>query len=125
MPSVDGGRADVILRNEAMSQIVYLPESRYRQQMEKNCTGGCNAVMTKSHDLAEFVRGAQLESSHFPYLYGRFDCGVRSLRNGVGDFRILSFFLTTFTGIGNDENSDSVVCCLFKGISCALLSMPI
>jgi hypothetical protein len=77
--------------------------------MEKNCTGSCNAVMTKSHDLAEFVRGAQIQSSHFPYLTGAPIVASDRSRNGVGDFRIHSFILTTFTGISNDENSDSVV----------------
>lgn len=55
------------------------------------------------------MRGAQVESSHFPYLTGAPIVASDRSRNGVGDFRIRSFILTTYTGIGNDENSDSVV----------------
>lgn len=94
----------------AISQIVYLPESRYRHsKMEKNC-----AVMTKSHDRAEFVRdraGTISVITLSRIFCGRFDCGVRSLTrcDGVGHLRIHSFILTTFTAIGNDENHGSIL----------------
>ena len=59
MPSGDGGKADVILSE--MKPLVSIFRNRdIDSKMEKNCTGICNAVMTKSHDLAEFVRGAQV-----------------------------------------------------------------
>ena len=74
----------------------------------KNCAGGCNAVMTKSHDLAEFVRGAQAAGRVLIFTGASIVASDRS-RNGVGDSRIHSFILTTFTAISNNENHDSVV----------------
>lgn len=112
------------LRNETINKTVYPPGSRYRQQMEKNCTGVCNAVMTKSYDLAQFVRGAAWRTGRVitcPYVYGPFDCGVRSLT--------MLWDITESIHLSWRYLQQLVMTrmfrCLFKGISCALLLMPI
>ncbi|SRR5713226_3032231 len=90
--SADGGRADVI-------PFEMKPSARLSIFQNRDA-----AVMTNSHDLAEFMRGAQVDITLSLSIRGASIVAPDRSRNGVGGFRIHVLILTTFTAIGNHEN---------------------